>query len=43
VIGHRTGYPAAMPFQRILGLVCLGCALVTLWRTRVAAARIGPN
>jgi membrane-associated phospholipid phosphatase len=43
VVGHHTGYPQAMALQRILGVLCLGAALFTLWRVPAPAARIFPK
>lgn len=32
VIGYDSGYPQAQTLQRILGVLCLGSAVTTLWR-----------
>jgi membrane-associated phospholipid phosphatase len=49
VVGHDSGYPQAMAFQRVIGGVCLALAALALWQTRPArgvdggSARIGRN
>ena len=36
VLGHPDDYPDALLFERLIGLACLACAGMALWRSQRA-------